>query len=65
MSKASVRITAAISAICQMLELPAAEKQGLLETDGPTARCERLVALLEFRLAELGGGLAARNDRVH
>jgi uncharacterized protein len=57
--------TTFVSALCQMLDLPAAEKQGLLEADGPTSRCERLVALLEFRLAELGGGLAARTDRVH
>lgn len=57
--------TTFVSALCQMLDLPAAEKQGLLEADGPLARCERLVALLEFRLAELGGGLAARPDRVH
>jgi len=56
--------TTFVSALCQMLELPTAEKQGLLEADGPTSRCERLVALLEFRLAELGG-LAARTDRVH
>jgi Lon protease-like protein len=57
--------TTFVSALCQMLDLPAAEKQGLLEADGPTARCERLVALLEFRLAEHGGGLAGRTDRVH
>jgi hypothetical protein len=57
--------TTFVSALCQMLDLPAAEKQGLLEADGPVARCERLIALLEFRLAELGGGLAVRNDRVH
>jgi len=57
--------TTFVSALCQMLDLPTAEKQGLLEADGPIARCERLVALLEFRLAELGGGLAARTDRVH
>jgi len=57
--------TTFVSALSQMLDLPPAEKQGLLEADGPTARCERLVALLEFRLAELGGGLAARNDRIH
>jgi Lon protease-like protein len=57
--------TTFVSALCQMLDLPAAEKQGLLEADGPTARCEQLVALLEFRLAELGGGLATRTDRVH
>ena len=57
--------TTFVSALCQMLELPAAEKQGLLEADGPLARCERLVAMLEFRLAELGGGVATRTDRVH
>jgi uncharacterized protein len=57
--------TTFVSALCQMLDLPPPEKQGLLEADGPMARCERLVALLEFRLAELGGGLAARNDRLH
>lgn len=56
--------TTFVSALCQMLDLPAAEKQGLLEADGPLTRCERLVALLEFRLAELGG-LAVRTDRVH
>jgi uncharacterized protein len=57
--------TTFVSALCQMLDLPTAEKQGLLEADGPTSRCERLVALLEFRLAELGGGLTPRTDRVH
>jgi Lon protease-like protein len=57
--------TTFVSALCQMLDLPAPEKQGLLEADGPTARCERLVALLEFRLTELGGGLAARTERLH
>lgn len=51
------------SALGQMLELPAAEKQGLLEADGPLARCEALVALLEFRLAEIGA--VAPHDRVH
>lgn len=57
--------TTFVSALCQMLELPAAEKQGLLEADGPLARCRQLVALLEFRLAELSGGVAARSDRPH
>ncbi len=51
------------SALGQMLELPAAEKQGLLEADGPLARCEALVALLEFRLAEIGA--VAPHARVH
>jgi len=57
--------TTFVSALCQMLELPAAEKQGLLEADGPIARCERLVALLEFRLAELSGGLGVQSDLPH
>jgi hypothetical protein len=56
--------TTFVSALCQMLDLAAAEKQGLLEADGPLTRCERLVAMLEFRLAELGGVLS-RTDRVH
>jgi hypothetical protein len=54
-----------VGALCQMLDLDAADKQGLLESDGPVARCERLVALLEFRLAELHGGAPSRGDRVH
>jgi Lon protease-like protein len=49
--------TTFVSGLCQMLDLAPAEKQGLLEADGPTARCERLVALLQFRLAEISGGL--------
>ena len=57
--------TTFVSALCQMLDLPAAEKQGLLEADGPVVRCQQLVALLEFRLAELGGGVPARGDRLH
>src|SRR4030095_13997337 len=48
--------TAFVSALCQMLDLPAAEKQGLLEAEGPTARCERLVAILHFRAADMLGG---------
>lgn len=51
------------SALCQMLDLPAAEKQGLLEADGPLARCEALIVLLEFRLAELGA--VGSHERVH
>lgn len=57
--------TTFVSALCQMLDLGAPDKQGLLEADGPVARCEQLVALLEFRLAELLGGAPARADRVH
>ncbi len=39
--------------ICQALGLPAAEKQGLLETDGPAERIERLESVLDFHLALL------------
>jgi Lon protease-like protein len=57
--------TAFVSALCQMLELPPAEKQGLLEANGPTARCERLVAILHFRLAELLGGMPGPSGSLH
>jgi Lon protease-like protein len=57
--------TTFVSALCQMLDLPAAEKQGLLEADGPNARCERLVALLHFRIAELVGGVPIPGTRLH
>lgn len=57
--------TAFVSALCQMLDLPPAEKQGLLEADGPTARCERLVAILHFRLAELLGGMPGPSGSLH
>lgn len=57
--------TAFVSALCQMLELPAAEKQGLLEAEGPTPRCERLVAILQFRLAELLGGMPGPSGSLH
>jgi hypothetical protein len=54
-----------VNLLCQMLDLPAAEKQGLLEAHGPAARCERLLAALQFRLAELGGGLLTASRTVH
>jgi len=54
-----------VDLLCQSLELPPADKQGLLETEGPLARCERLVALLQFRLAELGGGLLGASRTLH
>ncbi len=60
-----VEDTAFVSALCQMLELPAAEKQGLLEAEGPMARCERLVAVLQFRLAELLGGMPGPSGALH
>jgi uncharacterized protein len=39
--------------LCQLLDLPSAEKQGLLECHGVRERLERLVSVLEFRSAEL------------
>ena len=57
--------TAFVSALCQMLDMPAAEKQGLLEADGPVQRCERLVAILQFRLAELRGGMPGPSGALH
>jgi len=39
--------------LCQLLDLPAAEKQGLLECHGVRERLERLASALEFRSAEL------------
>ena len=57
--------TAFVSALCQLLDLPAAEKQGLLEAAGPTERCDRLIAILHFRLAELRGGMPGPPGSLH
>jgi Lon protease-like protein len=42
-----------VNTLCQLLDLPCAEKQGLLECHGPRERLERLTSVLEFRSAEL------------
>jgi len=39
--------------LCQLLALPGAEKQGLLECHGVRERLERLASVLEFKGAEL------------
>ena len=39
--------------LCQVLDLPAVEKQGLLEANSIPERLERLSVALQFRLAEL------------
>jgi len=39
--------------LCQLLDLPGAEKQGLLECHGVRERLERLASVLEFKSAEL------------
>jgi Lon protease-like protein len=54
-----------VDVLCQLLDLAPAEKQGLLETDGTFARCEQLVALLQFRVAERAGGLPAASRILH
>jgi Lon protease-like protein len=54
-----------VNVLCQLLDLAPAEKQGLLETTGILARCEALVALLEFRVAEQGGGIPAASRTLH
>jgi len=42
-----------VNTLCQLLDLPCAEKQGLLECHGVRERLERLLSALEFRSAEL------------
>jgi Lon protease-like protein len=54
-----------VNVLCQLLDVAPAEKQGLLETPGVLARCEALVALLQFRVAELGGGIRAASRTLH
>jgi Lon protease-like protein len=54
-----------VNALCQLLDLSPVEKQGLLEARGPLERCDRLVALLRFRLAELGGGVPGSFGTLH
>ncbi len=54
-----------VDLLCQLLDLAPAEKQGLLETAGTFARCQQLVALLEFLVAEFGGGPTAPSRTLH
>lgn len=54
-----------VDLLCQLLELAPAEKQGLLEANGTLERCQRLVALLEFRVAEFEGGGAGPPRTLH
>ncbi|MGH0036011.1 MAG: LON peptidase substrate-binding domain-containing protein [Myxococcota bacterium] len=52
-----------VNAISQAVEFPVPDKQSLLEANGVSERCDQLLALLRFRLAEHraggppGGGL--------
>jgi Lon protease-like protein len=52
-------------ALAQVLDLAVEEKQALLEVDDAARRLERLVALLEFRVAELAAPGRAGPETVH
>lgn len=54
-----------VNVLSQILDLSAIERQGLLEENALRARCERLLALLRFRAAELGGGVSGAAGRLH
>ena len=45
-----------VNTLCQALEMPPVDKQGLLEAPGIPERCGRLIEVLRFRLAELDVG---------
>ncbi len=52
-----------VNILCQLLDVPPAEKQGLLEADRIVDRCHRLLAVLRFRLAEMRS--AGPSDLLH
>lgn len=54
-----------VNVLCQLLDLALPEKQGLLETTGILARCEALVTLLRFHVAEQGGGIRVASRTLH
>jgi Lon protease-like protein len=54
-----------VNAFCQSLDFQALEKQQLLEANGVRARCDQLVALIEFRLAERTASRAGGPETVH
>ncbi len=54
-----------VNVLSQVLDLTPLERQGLLEENALRARCERLLALLRFRAAELGGGVSGAPSRLH
>lgn len=52
-------------ALCQSLSFSTLEKQGLLESEGVAERLQRLVGLLDFRLAEAAGAPGRKQPTVH
>ena len=53
------------NAVCQLLDLPVAEKQRLLEADGCVPRLTLLIRLLGFALAERSSDLRGDSEIVH
>lgn len=51
--------------LCQLLDLPPLEKQGLLESNGVSERAERLCAALEFHAAERALRASSRDETRH
>jgi hypothetical protein len=56
---------AAANGLCQMLDLDPLEKQGLLEEPRIAERLDRLVALLEFRMAQLASTPSGAERTIH
>jgi len=54
-----------VNSVAQAVELPLPDKQSLLEANGVSARCELLVSLLRFRLAERQAGSPADRRVLH
>ncbi len=57
--------TTMANALCQILDLTPTEKQALLEEDRVASRLDRLITLLEFRLAELRSDVEEPSRTVH
>jgi len=54
-----------VNAFCQSLDFSALEKQQLLEANGVRERCDQLVGLMEFRLAERSATGVGGPETVH
>lgn len=54
-----------VNAVAQAVEFPVPDKQSLLEANGVSARCDQLLALLRFRLAEHEAGGPSSGGLLH